>query len=48
MLEEALGLGVALPLTTRALDCYDALARDGLGGSDATMLPAHWLRQQEH
>lgn len=43
MLEEAAGLGVDLPLTARALDCYDAAARDGLGASDATMLPAHWL-----
>jgi len=45
MLEEAAGLGVDLPLTARALDCYDAAARDGLGASDATMLPAHWLRE---
>jgi 3-hydroxyisobutyrate dehydrogenase len=45
MLEEAAALGVDLPLTARALDCYDAAARDGLGASDATMLPAHWLRE---
>lgn len=44
MLEEAAALGVELPLTARTLDCYDAAARDGLGASDATMLPAHWLR----
>ena len=43
MLEEGSGLGVELPLTTRVLECYDAAARDGLGKSDATMLPAHWL-----
>ena len=43
MLEEGSGLGVSLPLTARALECYDAAARDGLGASDATMLPAHWL-----
>ena len=43
MLDEAAGLGVDLPLTRRALECYDAAARDGLGKSDATMLPAHWL-----
>jgi 3-hydroxyisobutyrate dehydrogenase len=45
MLEEAAALGVSLPLTARALECYDAVARDGLGASDATMLPAHWLRE---
>jgi 3-hydroxyisobutyrate dehydrogenase len=45
MLEEAAALGVSLPLTARALDCYDAAARNGLGASDATMLPAHWLRE---
>jgi len=44
MLEEAAGLGVSLPLAARALDCYDAVAADGLGASDATMLPAYWLR----
>ncbi len=43
MLEEGSGLGIDLPLTARALECYDAAARDGLGTSDATMLPAHWL-----
>jgi 3-hydroxyisobutyrate dehydrogenase len=43
MLEEGAGLGVELPLTRRVLECYDAAARDGLGKSDATMLPAHWL-----
>ncbi len=43
MLDEGSGLGIDLPLTARALECYDAAARDGLGTSDATMLPAHWL-----
>jgi len=45
MLEEAAALGVSLPLTARTLECYDAAARDGLGASDATMLPAHWLQE---
>jgi 3-hydroxyisobutyrate dehydrogenase len=45
MLEEAAGLGVELPLVARTLDCYDAAARHGLGTSDATMLPAHWVRE---
>jgi len=45
MLAEADGLGVRLPLTAQALERYDEAARDGLGASDATMLPAHWLRR---
>lgn len=44
MLEEAAGLGVRLPLTAQALERYDEAARNGLGTSDATMLPAHWLK----
>ena len=44
MLDEAAGLGVRLPLTAQALERYDEAARDGLGASDATMLPAYWLR----
>ncbi len=40
MLEEAAAIGLSLPLAARALDCYDAVAADGLGASDATMLPA--------
>ena len=45
MLEEAGAIGLSLPLAARALACYDAVAADGLGASDATMLPAHWLRK---
>src|SRR6266567_4377152 len=45
MLEEAAALSVRLPLATQALECYDAAAAEGLGTSDATMLPAHWLRE---
>ena len=44
MLDEAAALGVRLPLTAQALERYDQAARNGLGASDATMLPAHWLR----
>ena len=44
MLDEAAALGVSLPLTARALECYDDAVRDGLGARDATMLPAHWLQ----
>jgi len=44
MLDEAAGLSVRLPLTAHALERYDEAARNGLGASDATMLPAFWLR----
>ena len=39
------GAPVVGALAARALDCYDTAAGDGLGASDATMLPAHWLRK---
>src|SRR5215472_11686345 len=45
MLEEASALGVNMPLTAQALERYDDAARDGIGASDATMLPAYWLRR---
>lgn len=45
MLDEAAALGVDLPVTARALDCYEQAAHAGLGARDATMLPAIWLRR---
>jgi 3-hydroxyisobutyrate dehydrogenase len=45
MLDEANALGVTLPVSARALECYDDVAREGFGASDATMLPAQWLRR---
>lgn len=45
MIEEAKSLGYDLPLTARALDCYDEAARNGEGASDAVMAPASWLKQ---
>jgi 3-hydroxyisobutyrate dehydrogenase-like beta-hydroxyacid dehydrogenase len=44
MLEEAANLGVRLPLTASALERYDEAAKEGVGKSDATMLPAYWLK----
>ena len=44
MIEEASARGMAMPLTSRALDCYDEASRDGWGAKDATMLPARWLQ----
>ena len=46
MLEEARALGRELPVTQRALECFDQVARNGLGAADAAMLPASWLRSQ--
>ncbi|MGH8740412.1 MAG: NAD(P)-dependent oxidoreductase [Burkholderiales bacterium] len=43
MLEEARSLGVALPVTAAALECYDEASRAGLGAKDCTVLPAAWL-----
>jgi 3-hydroxyisobutyrate dehydrogenase len=42
MLDEASARGVALPLTTRALECFDRAARDGFGAADCTKLLAYW------
>jgi 3-hydroxyisobutyrate dehydrogenase len=44
MLEEAASLGLRMPLTRSALERYDEAAKNGIGKSDATMLPAHWLK----
>jgi len=43
MIEEAQALGREMPLTSRALECFDAAAREGWGARDVTMLPARWL-----
>jgi 3-hydroxyisobutyrate dehydrogenase len=45
MIAEARALGRALPVTERALDCYDEASREGLGGGDASLLPARWVRR---
>jgi len=44
MIDEANARGLTMPLTSRALDCYDEASRDGWGAKDATMLPARWLQ----
>ncbi len=44
MIEEARALGYdELPVTARALECFDEVSRGGLGESDAVMLPMAWL-----
>ncbi len=45
MIAEARALGRALPVTERALDCYDEASREGLGAGDASLLPARWVRR---
>ena len=44
MIEEAASRGLELPLTARALECFEEAAREGWGARDATMLPARWLQ----
>jgi 3-hydroxyisobutyrate dehydrogenase len=44
MLEQASALGVPMPVTERTLECFDGAAKDGLGKSDCTAAPAHWVR----
>jgi 3-hydroxyisobutyrate dehydrogenase len=46
MIEEARALGAALPVTERALACFDEASRDGLGPKDASTLPARFVRNR--
>ncbi len=43
MLDEARSLGRELPVSTKALACYDEASRNGLGAADAVMLPASFI-----
>ena len=45
MIEEARALGSALPVTERALACFDEASRDGLGPKDASTLPARFIQR---
>jgi 3-hydroxyisobutyrate dehydrogenase len=44
MIEEARALGGELPVTMRALACFDEASREGLGKGDATLLPVRWSK----
>ena len=44
MIEEARALGAQLPVTEKALACFDEASRDGLGGKDASTLPSRFIR----
>jgi 3-hydroxyisobutyrate dehydrogenase len=45
MVEEARALGRVLPVTARALDCFDEAIDAGWGSRDVTMLPSRWLNR---
>jgi hypothetical protein len=44
MVEEGKSLGTDLPVTARALDCYDEASRSGLGKGDITAIPVRWMK----
>jgi 3-hydroxyisobutyrate dehydrogenase len=48
MLDEAAALSVRMPLTRAALERYDEASKNGIGKSDATMLPAYWLQHNRN
>ena len=45
MIDEGQSLGVALPVASRALECFDRAAGDGFGAADCTKLPAYWAER---
>jgi 3-hydroxyisobutyrate dehydrogenase len=47
MIEEARMLGYELPVAARALECFDGVAREGMGDGDAVMLPVSWLKNKQ-
>ena len=46
MVEEAKALGVSLPVASRALECFDEAAQEGLGKGDASVLPVRWAKKR--
>ena len=46
MVEEAEALGIDLPITSRALECYDEASRAGLGKGDITAIPVRWMKKR--
>jgi 3-hydroxyisobutyrate dehydrogenase len=45
MVDEGRSLGVALPVASRALECFDRASGAGLGAADCTKLPAYWVER---
>jgi len=46
MIEEAASLGASLPVASRALECFDEAAREGLGARDGIALPVRWVKNR--
>ena len=46
MIEEAASLGRSLPVASRALECFDEAAREGLGARDGIALPVRWVKNR--
>ena len=44
MVEEASALGTQLPVTSRALECYEEASQAGLGKNDITGIPVRWMK----
>ena len=45
MVEEGRSLGTELPVTSRALECYEQASAAGLGKGDITAIPVRWMKQ---
>ena len=45
MIEEGRALGVELPVSARALACFDEASKDGLGPKDGAALPARFAKR---
>jgi 3-hydroxyisobutyrate dehydrogenase len=45
MVEEAKALGTQLPVTSRALECYEQASEAGLGKGDITGIPVRWMKR---
>jgi len=44
MVAEAKAMGLSVPVTARALECFERAAAAGLGEKDGTTWPAHWAK----
>ena len=45
LVEESKALGAELPVTARALECYDQAVGAGLGKGDITAIPVRWMKR---
>src|SRR4051794_2446013 len=44
----AQSIHACLPVTASALACFEQAEADGLGDADATAVPVHWVKRQQH